>query len=132
MANTAAPAPASTIKDGFADDGFAALRDLFEGNLASGVDLGAAVAVTRDGETLVDLWGSWADEARTRPWQADTIVNVYSITKTRTAITALFLANRGQLDLAAQVARYWPEFTANGKSEITVAQLMSHSSGLLD
>lgn len=115
---------------GFADARFAGLRDVFEANLASGADLGGAVAVTLNGETVVDLWGGWADEAKTRPWEADTIVNVYSTTKTMTALTALLLADRGQLDFAAPVARYWPEFAVNGKTDITVAQLMAHSSGL--
>jgi len=89
-----------------------------------------AFAVTMNGEMVVDLWGGWADPGQTRPWEADTLVNVYSTTKTMTALTALLLADRGQLDFHAPVARYWPEFAANGKSAVTVAHLMSHSSGL--
>ncbi|AQA00838.1 serine hydrolase [Sphingopyxis sp. QXT-31] len=99
-------------------------------SLASGADVGLSFCATIDGETVVDLWGGHADEAKTRPWQADTIVNVYSTTKTMTALTALLVADRGDLDFAAPVARYWPEFAANGKAEVTVAQLMSHSAGL--
>jgi CubicO group peptidase (beta-lactamase class C family) len=79
---------------------------------------------------VVDLWGGYADAARTRPWEQDTIVNVYSVTKTMTALTALLVADRGELDLGAPVSRYWPRFDANGKDEITVAHLLSHSSGL--
>ena len=79
---------------------------------------------------MVDLWGGFADEARTRPWERDTIVNVYSTTKTMTALCALLLADRGDLDFSAPVARYWPEFAANGKADVTVAMLMSHSAGL--
>jgi CubicO group peptidase (beta-lactamase class C family) len=79
---------------------------------------------------VVDLWGGFADEACTRPWQQDTIVNVYSTTKTMTALTALLLADRGELDVHAPVARYWPEFAANGKEHITVSQVLSHSAGL--
>ncbi len=115
---------------GFADQRFAGVREAFEANLARGADLGASVAVTLEGETAVDLWGGWADEARTRPWAEDTIVNVYSTTKTMTALTALLLADRGELDFEAPVARYWPEFAANGKGAFSVAQLMSHASGL--
>jgi CubicO group peptidase (beta-lactamase class C family) len=115
---------------GFANEKFAGVREAFEENLRSGADLGASVAITLEGETVVDLWGGWADEARTQPWQKDTIVNVYSTTKTMTALTALLLADRGALDLDAPVARYWPEFAANGKSGIKVSHLLSHSAGL--
>ncbi len=81
-------------------------------------------------ETVVDLWGGSADAAGTRPWVEGTIVNVYSTTKTMTALTALLLADRGLIDFDAPVAKYWPEFAAGGKSRVTVAQIMSHSSGL--
>lgn len=118
------------VVHGFADERFAGVREIFEDNLASGRDNGACVAITLEGETVVDLWGGWADAAQTRPWQRDTIVNVFSVTKTMTALCALILADRGELDFAAPVARYWPEFAASGKERVTVAQLMSHSSGL--
>jgi CubicO group peptidase (beta-lactamase class C family) len=116
--------------EGFAHDRFQGARKVLEANLASGADVGASFCATVEGETVVDLWGGFADPARTRPWVRDTIINVYSTTKTMTALTALILADRGELDFAAPVARYWPEFAANGKSAITVAQLMSHSAGL--
>jgi CubicO group peptidase (beta-lactamase class C family) len=111
---------------GHADPRFAGVRDAF----ARGEDVGASVAVTLGGELVVDLWGGHADAAKTRPWQRDTIVNVYSTTKTMTALCALLLADRGELDLAQKVAHYWPEFAANGKADITVAQLLAHSAGL--
>ena len=115
---------------GFTDPRFEAVAEMFAANLADGADLGASFVATLEGETVVDLWGGWADEARTRSWEKDTLVNVYSTTKTMTALTALLLADRGDLDFAAPVARYWPEFAANGKADVTVAHLMSHSSGL--
>ena len=115
---------------GFTHDGFEDVRAVFENNLTSGADVGASFCATVDGETVVDLWGGTADEARTRPWVKDTIVNVYSTTKTMTALTALLLADRGELDFDAPVARYWPEFAANGKERIKVSHLMSHSAGL--
>ena len=115
---------------GSCDPRFDAVIGLFEANLASGADVGASFAATIEGETVVDIWGGWADKARTRLWQADTIVNVYSTTKTMTALTALLLADRGELDFDAPVARYWPEFAAKGKAAVTVGQLMAHSSGL--
>jgi CubicO group peptidase (beta-lactamase class C family) len=109
---------------------FAAVREAFEANLASGADIGASFYATLEGETVVDLWGGHADADRTRPWARDTIVNVYSTTKTVTALTALLVADRGDLDFDAPVARYWPEFAANGKDRVKVSQLMSHSAGL--
>jgi len=115
---------------GFTHDGFEGVRKAFEENFTNGSDVGASFCATRNGETVVDLWGGFADPARTRPWVKDTIVNVYSTTKTMTALTALLLADRGQLDFDAPVARYWPEFAANGKERIKVSHLMSHSAGL--
>ena len=112
------------------DPRFEGVRAAFADNFARGADVGASFAATVNGEFVVDLWGGFADPGRTRPWEKDTLVNVYSTTKTMTALTALLLADRGELDFAAPVARYWPEFAANGKSAVTVAQLMSHSSGL--
>jgi len=115
---------------GTCDPRFEGVRRTFAANLESGADVGASFAVTIDGEMVVDLWGGFADPGQTRPWEADTLVNVYSTTKTMTALTALLLADRGELDFQAPVARYWPEFAANGKAGVTVAHLMSHSSGL--
>jgi CubicO group peptidase (beta-lactamase class C family) len=79
---------------------------------------------------VVDLWGGWADEARTVPWGENTIANVFSTTKTMTALAALALVDRGELDLDATVARYWPEFAARGKAGIKVRHLLSHTSGV--
>ena len=110
---------------------FDPLRELFAAKLESGEDLGASLAVNIDGEMVVDLWGGWADEARTVPWMAEnTIANVFSTTKTMTALAALVLVDRGELDLDATVARYWPEFAARGKARIKVRQLLSHTSGV--
>ena len=115
---------------GFTRDAFAAVREAFDANLASSADVGASFCATLEGETVVDLWGGWADEAKTRPWERDTIVNVYSTTKTMTALTALLLADRGLIDFDAPVARYWPEFAQGGKSAVKVSHLMSHAAGL--
>ena len=92
--------------------------------------MGASAAVMLDGEMVVDLWGGFADEARTAPWQADTITNVWSSTKTMMALSALMLFDRGELDFDAPVAQYWPEFAANGKEGVLVRHLMSHTSGV--
>lgn len=115
---------------GLTQDRYTAVRDVFEGALERGDDVGASFCATVEGETVVDLWGGWADPGKTRPWAADTIVNVYSTTKTMTALTALLVADRGELDFEAPVAKYWPEFAANGKQAVKVSHLMSHSAGL--
>jgi CubicO group peptidase (beta-lactamase class C family) len=109
---------------------FDPLRELFAAKLESGEDLGASIALNIDGEMVVDLWGGWADEARTVPWTEHTITNVFSTTKTMTALAALVLVDRGELDLDATVATYWPEFAANGKERIKIRHLLSHTSGV--
>ena len=103
--------PAGSV-EGCCTPRFEPLRQLFRELIESGQDLGASLAVTVEGELALDLWGGWADEARTRRWQRDTITCVFSTTKTMIALTALVLVERGQLDLDAPVARYWPEFAA--------------------
>jgi len=115
---------------GIASDKFEGVRNQFQTHLDTGADIGASFCVTKDGEAVVDLWGGYADIERARPWEKDTIVNVYSTTKTMTALTALLLADRGELDFDAPVAKYWPEFAASGKADVKVSHLMSHSAGL--
>ncbi len=115
---------------GMTGDRFAAVRTQFQENLDRGDDIGASFCATLEGEMVVDLWGGFADPAKTRPWEKDTIVNVYSTTKTMTALCALILADRGELDFDAPVAKYWPEFAANGKDGVKVSHLMAHSAGL--
>ncbi|MGW3103878.1 serine hydrolase domain-containing protein [Streptomyces sp. NPDC001100] len=116
--------------DGHCDARFAAVRTAFEENFRDRDELGAAVTVTLDRETVVDLWGGWADAARTRPWERDTVVNVWSTTKGPVALCAHILADRGLLDLDARVATYWPEFAAAGKENVLVRHLLSHRAGL--
>ncbi|MEW6173722.1 MAG: serine hydrolase domain-containing protein [Bacillota bacterium] len=115
---------------GYCDRRFMAVKDAFAGNFEAGLEVGASFAVTIDGEYVVDLWGGYADAAQTTPWERDTITNVYSTTKIMTALCALILADRGQLDLNAPVAYYWPEFAQAGKEKIIVRWLLSHSAGL--
>ncbi len=115
---------------GTIDERFDVLADLLSGNIDAGSDVGASVAVTIDGESVVDIWGGHADPARTVAWEADTITNVWSTTKTMTSLCALVLVERGELDVYAPVSRYWPEFAANGKAGIEVRHLLSHTSGV--
>ncbi|MHC3468131.1 serine hydrolase domain-containing protein [Streptomyces sp. 7R007] len=111
------------------DDLFTAVPHALAALLDAG-DLGGSVAVFVDGEPVVDVWGGYVDAERTIPWQRDTIVNVFSVTKTMTALCALLLADRGELDLSAPVARYWPEFAAAGKEGVLVRHLLAHTAGL--
>jgi CubicO group peptidase (beta-lactamase class C family) len=111
-------------------DKFAGVRDTLVSSLESGTDLGASVAVFLDGRPVADIWGGHIDQERSRPWEENTITNVWSTTKTMTALCALVLADRGELDLYAPVVRYWPEFAAAGKAGIQVRHVLSHTSGL--
>jgi CubicO group peptidase (beta-lactamase class C family) len=114
---------------GTCDDRFGAVRDALAKNLDEGSDLGASAAVILDGEFVVDIWGGDIDDKGT-PWVEDTIVNVYSTTKTMTNLSCLILADRGLVDLDAPVATYWPEFAANGKAGVLVRHLLGHTSGV--
>lgn len=118
------------MTEGYCDPRFARVRDEFERNLAERDDVGAAIAVTRFGEPLVDLWGGWMDRNRERRWQRDTLVNVWSLGKAVSATCLLQLVERGQVELGAPVAQYWPEFGQAGKADIPVRQLLSHQAGL--
>jgi len=115
---------------GTCDARFGAVREALERNIDSGEEVGASIVVDLDGEIAVDLWGGFRDEAGTQPWTRDTITNVWSTTKTVTSLAALMLVERGQLDVDAPVAAYWPEFAANGKQDVLVRHVMSHTSGV--
>ncbi|MFE4213822.1 serine hydrolase domain-containing protein [Streptomyces sp. NPDC056844] len=92
--------------------------------------MGLSLVVDIDGRHVVNLWGGHRDAARTQPWQRDTITDVWSIRKSVTGLAALLLVDAGELDLYAPVARYWPEFAANGKQHVEVRHLLSHTSGV--
>jgi CubicO group peptidase (beta-lactamase class C family) len=115
---------------GTCDARFEALRNALARNLDSGDELGASLVIDVDGDIVVDLWGGFCDEKRTTAWSEHTITNVWSTTKTITSLAALMLVDRGELDVDAPVARYWPEFAAQGKQDILVRHLMSHASGV--
>jgi CubicO group peptidase (beta-lactamase class C family) len=113
---------------GTVEPGFEAVADSFRRGLEKG-ELGAAVSAYVDGRQVVDLWGGWADAARTRPWQRDTIACTYSATKGMTATCAHHLVDRGLLDVDEPVATYWPEFAQGGKEKVTVRMLLNHQAG---
>ena len=115
---------------GECDSGFSRVREAFAENFDNQREVGAAVAIVVDGRLVVDLWGGHRDEKRTRLWNRDTLVNVYSTTKGLMAVCAHQLVSSGKLDLDAPVARYWPEFAQAGKKDLPVRFLLSHRAGL--
>jgi CubicO group peptidase (beta-lactamase class C family) len=115
---------------GTCDARFGAVRTALVRNFREHGEVGAAVAITLEGRPVVDLWAGWADRARTRPWRQDTLVNVFSVGKAMAALSLLILVERGSVDLDAPVARYWPEFAARGKAEVTVRMVLSHRAGV--
>lgn len=112
------------------DPKFEELRTLFQKNLESQAEIGASITVNLDGKDIVDIWGGYADEECTRPWESDTIVGVWSVTKGVTSLALLMLIDRGLVDLHAKVAQYWPEFAANGKQDIEIRHILSHTAGV--
>jgi CubicO group peptidase (beta-lactamase class C family) len=115
---------------GVCADQFTAVRDALARNLDSAEELGASLVLDIDGDIVVDMWGGFRDQARTIPWSEHTITNVWSTTKTVTSLAALMLVDRGELDVDAPIARYWPEFGAQGKQDVLVRHLLSHASGV--
>ncbi len=113
--------------NGTVEPRFAPVRDALAEVLDRQTGTGAAVAAWHDGAWVVDLWGGWADAARTRPWERDSIVMPYSVTKPFAALCALRLVDRGELDLDAPVQRYWPDFRADA----TVRHVLSHQAGVV-
>ncbi|MER5637593.1 serine hydrolase domain-containing protein [Kitasatospora sp. NPDC002227] len=115
---------------GWADERFGAVADVFGANFAEFGELGAAVGVYVDGRQVVDLWGGVADGRSGRPWQRETVVPVFSCAKGIVSLCVHLLAQTGELDLDAPVARYWPEFGQGGKEEITARMVLGHRAGL--
>ena len=109
---------------------FEAVREAFAALFDDPQERGAALCIKVGGETVLDLWSGTADKDGAEAWHSDTIANLFSCTKTFTAVTALQLVGEGKLELDAPVARYWPEFAAAGKDKITLRHLLSHQAGL--
>lgn len=112
--------------NGFCDDKFLPFKDIFAQNFEEGLEIGASLCLTLEGEPIVDIWGGHADLEKTRPWQTDTIACVFSSSKIPTIICVLLLIDRGLIALDEPVARYWPDFGQKGKDAITVRQALTH------
>jgi CubicO group peptidase (beta-lactamase class C family) len=119
-----------TAVNGACDQRFVAVRDAFTATFAAGRELGAALAVVADGHLVVDLWAGTADHRTGRRWERTTPCLAFSCVKAVTATCALRLVDRGELDLDAPVAAYWPEFGTGGKEKVTTRQLLAHQAGL--
>jgi len=115
---------------GFCDDRFLRVRDAFADNFRQSLEVGASLAITVDGEYAVDLWGGSKSSSTEDEWGRDTIVVVFSTSKIIITLCALMLVDRGELNLDAPVARYWPEFAQSGKEKLPVRYIFSHSAGL--
>jgi len=115
---------------GFCDPKFEDVKDAFTRNFNEGMEVGASFAVMINGKYVIDIWGGYKDKEKNQPWEKDTICNVYSTTKVPTVICTLMCVDRGFLDLDEKVATYWPEFAQNGKENILVRHLFSHTSGV--
>ena len=114
---------------GYIAPGFEKVREAFEANWL-GYEVGAACSIVVEGRVVIDIWGGWLDTECTKPWPENALVNVYSTTKGMGSLAMAVLADEGKLDYSAKVVEYWPEFGANGKEDITVAQILSHQAGL--
>lgn len=120
----------SDVIQGHCDPAFASVRAALADHIVSGEEVGACITIDVDGQTVVDMWGGCTDAARTNSWTQDTIVNVWSSTKTVTSLAGLMLIDRGLVELNAPVATYWPEFAANGKRDIEFRHVLAHTSGV--
>lgn len=121
---------------GHCDPKFAAVEAAFRDNMNNGdpvcgQELGACVSVVVEGEVVVDLWGGYRDAARTEPWESDTITCMMSVTKACAAIALLSLMDRGLVSMDDKVSDHWPEFSGDGKEDMTVRTLISHQSGVI-
>lgn len=119
------------VVSGFCAPDFGRVAQAFARNFTERNEVGAAVAAWVDGELVVNLCGGWADAAGTRPWREDTLGTILSGSKGLSSTCVHQLADRGELDLDAPVARYWPEFGQAGKQAITLAMVLGHRSGVI-
>lgn len=121
---------AATVIGEICEPGFEPVEQVFRRGLRQGQG-GGAVCVYLDGAKVIDLWGGFLDKAETRPWTADTLSCVMSVTKAVVALGVLILVERGKIRLDEPVATYWPEFGAAGKQDITVELMMAGRAGLI-
>ena len=115
---------------GYCDPAFAKIGDIFTKAIESEHELGASLAIEYKGRMVVDMFGGHKDIERTKPWEEDTIVNVFSVTKGVAATCIAKLIDEGKLDVNNKVSFYWPEYGCNGKENTKVSDLLSHRSAM--
>ncbi len=115
---------------GFCEERFQPLKEAFAVNFEDGQEIGASIALMVRGEPVVDLWAGWADRARTKPWERDTLAPVLSSSKLVAALCLLMLIDRRQVELDATVATYWPEFAQGRKAQVTARDVLTHQAGV--
>ena len=115
---------------GECDPQFSKVKETFEKLYREDREIGSCFAVYKDGNPLVDLWGGFQDKDKTKPWQKDNLVTVYSTTKGVAAFCIALAMEKGLLKYEEKVSTYWPEFSSNGKEDITIGMLMSHQAGI--
>jgi len=120
----------TAIISGYCHPRFEKVAEIFSSAVDCGFEVGASLAIEHQGEMVVNLWGGHQDEARTKPWQEDTIVNVFSVTKGVVATCAARLIEQGLLDIHQKVSHYWPEYGCNGKQDTKVIDLLCHRAGM--
>ena len=115
---------------GECDPQFSKVKETFEKLYQEDREIGSCFAVYKDGNPLVNLWGGFQDKDKTKPWQKDNLVTVYSTTKGVAAFCIALAMEKGLLKYEERVSTYWPEFSNNGKEDITIGMLMSHQAGI--
>ena len=115
---------------GHCDSRLSEIEEIFRNSLESGFDTGAAIAIEKDGEMLVNLWGGHKDRNRSEAWSENTILNVFSTTKAVTALCIVKLIDEGKVDLSERVTRYWPEYGCKGKENTKVSDFLCHRAGM--
>ena len=115
---------------GHCDPKFEDVQNLMQTFIDTSEEFGTSFTVNIDGKNVIDIWGGYVDKDKTKTWDTDTITNVWSTTKTVSALATLVLVDRGLLDVNEKVSKYWPEFAKNGKQDIEVRHFLSHTSGL--
>ena len=115
---------------GYCDPKFQNVYDTFANAITSGFETGAALAIEHQGKIIINLWGGYQDKEKTKLWEEDTLVNVFSVTKGVTATCISRLIDQGKLDPSKSVGNYWPEYACNGKENTKVSDLLCHRAAM--
>ena len=115
---------------GYCDPKFQNVCDAFSNAIESEFETGAALAIEHQGNMIVNLWGGHQDAQKTKAWEENTLVNVFSVTKGVTATCISRLIDQGKLDPDKRVGHYWPEYSCNGKEDTKVSDLLCHRAAM--